>query len=40
MILWGVSFDTLNRCVLAAVEKSGVPYQDGMGAVGGWQFIT
>ncbi len=44
MILWGVLLDTgervstlMNRCVLADVDMSGVPCQDTMGAVGGWQ---
>lgn len=44
MILWGASFYTLvrewmNRCVLAAVEMSGVPHQNGNGS-SRWQFIT
>ncbi len=44
MILWGVLLDSgerastlMNRCVLADVDMSGVPCQDRMGAVGGWQ---
>lgn len=33
---WGVSGLKMNRCVLAAVEISGVSYPTGMGAIAGY----